>query len=241
MDKIIENELFVSQKSSSRILGEFLVELSEDRPGILAALTNVFADHGINILYVVINATKLKAYFMVDLTKTLTTPDFIVNELKKFSFVRNVTYRIVRDIPIIVSSCIKYVFNDENVVIINQEILNEITKLCEIEFVREIFFEMGIKDGTYIKSTLVKEHSILIEDLLEIVRLLQLRGFCEIVGVELIENNRLVITLKPSISEELISSYLNGLIQSLYVKYSVNISFTRVDNLSKFQLIFNPI
>jgi len=52
---MLNREVFLIANGTGVRLGEFLVELNFDQPGILATLSNVFAEHDVNIINIAID------------------------------------------------------------------------------------------------------------------------------------------------------------------------------------------
>ncbi|NAZ27843.1 MAG: ACT domain-containing protein, partial [Caldivirga sp.] len=52
---MFHRELSMMYEAGNRTIVEFIIRLSEDRPGILAAISDVLAENGVNILNVSFN------------------------------------------------------------------------------------------------------------------------------------------------------------------------------------------
>ncbi|WP_054844348.1 ACT domain-containing protein [Vulcanisaeta souniana] len=133
-------DLALAFEGKDRVLGEFLIKFITDRPGILAALSNVFADHGINILNMSVNRTQLLLHFIVDLSGADVSLNDLEKELKKFSFVEWVRYRIVEREMFMVPSMILPTFRDKQVLIIE---LDRVKGLLTNPEFRRIIGDLG--------------------------------------------------------------------------------------------------
>ncbi|WP_243675968.1 ACT domain-containing protein [Vulcanisaeta distributa] len=141
----------MSFEGKDKVLGEFLIKFTADRPGILAALSNVFADHGINILNISVNRTQLLLHFVVDLTNMDTSLNDLEKELKKFSFVEWVRYRIVEREAFMVPSMIMPTFRDRQVLVVELEKVKDL--LTNPEFRRIIRDLGGIYDASLLRNS----------------------------------------------------------------------------------------
>jgi ACT domain. len=86
---MLNREVFLIANGTEIRLGEFLVELNFDQPGILATLSNVFAEHDVNIINIAIDAARQHLHFITDLTlKTEEQIREILKQLQMFAFVK---------------------------------------------------------------------------------------------------------------------------------------------------------
>ncbi len=198
--EVLYRDFAMSFEGKDKVLGEFLIKFTADRPGILAALSNVFADHGINILNISVNRTQLLLHFVVDLTNMDTSLNDLEKELKKFSFVEWVRYRIVEKEAFMVPSMIMPTFRDKQVLVIELERVKDL--LTSPEF-RRIIRDLGIYDASLLRNS----------NLSELIKMGQFRGLGK---VTLIERNG-TITIKSCselndkhVMEELMIEYYTG-------------------------------
>jgi predicted amino acid-binding ACT domain protein len=164
-------DLALSFEGRDKVLGEFLVKFTADRPGILAALSNVFADHGINILNISVNRTQLLLHFIVDLTNSDSSLNDLEKELRKFSFVEWVRYRVVEREAFMVPSMIMPTFKDNQVLILELERTKDL--LANTDF-RRVIRDLGSNDSSALRNS----------NLSELVRIGQFRGLGRITLVE---------------------------------------------------------
>ncbi len=169
--EVLYRDLAMAFEGKDKVLGEFLIKFTADRPGILAALSNVFADHGINILNISVNRTQLLLHFVVDLTGIDTSLNDLEKELKKFSFVEWVRYRIVEREAFMVPSMIMPTFRDRQVLVLELERAKDL--LANPEF-RRIVRELGSYDASLIRNS----------NLSELIKMGQFRGLGRIVLIE---------------------------------------------------------
>ncbi|WP_162009090.1 ACT domain-containing protein [Vulcanisaeta sp. EB80] len=164
-------DLALSFEGRDKVLGEFLVKFTADRPGILAALSNVFADHGINMLNISVNRTQLLLHFIVDLTNSDSSLNDLERELRKFSFVEWVRYRVVEREAFMVPSMIMPTFRDHQVLILELERIKDL--LANTDF-RRVIRDLGSADSSALRNS----------NLSELVRMGQFRGLGRITLVE---------------------------------------------------------
>jgi len=221
---IVNNELFLAYRSDAPFtLCEICVYITEDRPGLLAVIANVFADHGINIVNVSINVREGSFHFIVDLARCMTPLDEVLNKIRSFSFVRGVEYRYMRSGPIVLARHIRPTFRGKSVVILDKDILQALER-TEINMLMKVMYAMGVHDARYIRKMFYVSDPM-IEDLLEILKIVQLRGFCRIERLELCDNNMVCSELSDCVDVDLVTEYIRGLLEELYrSKYMFNIS-----------------
>ncbi|WP_148224663.1 ACT domain-containing protein [Vulcanisaeta moutnovskia] len=192
-------------EGKDKVLGEFLVKFTADKPGILAALSNVFADHGINILNISVNRTQLLLHFVLDLTNMDTSLNDLEKELKKFSFVEWVRYRIVEKEAFMVPSMILPTFRDNQVLAIE---LDKIKNLLPSPEFRRIIRDLGIYDASLLRNS----------NLGELIKIGQFRGLGKITLTE----RDGVITIRSCselsgkhVIEELMVEYYTGFLSQI--------------------------
>ncbi|WP_069807314.1 ACT domain-containing protein [Vulcanisaeta thermophila] len=164
-------DLALTFEGRDKVLGEFLIKFTSDRPGILAALSNVFADHGINILNISVNRAQLLLHFVVDLTNMDTSLNDLEKEFRKFSFVEWIRYRVVDKEAVMVPSLIMPTFRDKQVLIVE---LERLTDLVNNDVFRGIIRELGERDASTLRNN----------NLSEVVRMGQFRGLGRITLME---------------------------------------------------------
>ena len=169
--EVLYRDFAMSFEGKDKVLGEFLIKFTADRPGILAALSNVFADHGINILNISVNRTQLLLHFVVDLTNTDTSLNDLEKELKRFSFVEWVKYRIVEKEAFMIPSMIMPTFRDKQVMVMEIERTKDL--LTNPEF-RKIIRDLGAYDASLLRNN----------NLSELIKIGQFRGLGKIVLIE---------------------------------------------------------
>ena len=225
-EEIVNNELFLAYTSSTPFtLCEVCIFTSEDRPGLLAAISNVFADNGINILNVSVNALEHSFYFVVDLTRCMTSIDEVIQKIKSFSFVKEVFYRYMRASPVVLPRFIRPTFRGRSVVILDKDLLQDLAK-DELSSLMKVAYFMGRFDAKFVKNYFSIQDPI-VEDLLELSKTLQLRGLCKIDNVKIQCNTKVVLELSDCIDVNIVLEYLKGMIEELYrskYRYDMNIN-----------------
>jgi ACT domain. len=182
---MLNREVFLIANGGGARLGEFLVELNFDQPGILATLSNIFAEHDVNIINIAVDGNRQNLHFIVDLT--LLSDDQIQDILKQlhmFAFVKKVKHRI-STAPIFVPRWITHVINGRPVIAVEKDFtsyLQEPTKLAE---------EIAKRDAKTVKELATALDVVALEEALYLV---QLRGFA-IVNNTAVKEGRLVARL----------------------------------------------
>ncbi|MEM1662909.1 MAG: ACT domain-containing protein [Pyrobaculum sp.] len=164
---MLNREIYLIANSSDARLGEFLIELNFDQPGILATLSNIFAEHDINIINIAIDAQRRNLHFIVDLT-TVSEDQIreITKQLQMFAFVRKARYR-VSNTTVFVPRWILHVVNGKPTLAIEKELANLLTqplKLAE---------ELAKRDVKTLKEVITLLNTSVLEEVLYIA---QLRG-----------------------------------------------------------------
>lgn len=148
-------------------MGEFLVELNFDQPGILATLSNVFAEHDINILNIAIDAARKNLHFIVDLTHVGEEElSEVERQLKMFAFVRRVIHRVSRA-RIFVPRWIQHEIEGVPAVSIERSLLGSALQL------QALAVEMARRDSAFFRGLVKAPDVASLEEFLYIV---QLRG-----------------------------------------------------------------
>ena len=192
-------------EGKDKVLGEFLIKFTADKPGILAALSNVFADHGINILNISVNRAQLLLHFVIDLTNSDTSLNDLEKELKKFSFVEWIRYRIVEKEAFMVPSMILPTFRDRQVLVIE---LDKIKDLISSPEFRRIIRDIGTYDASLLRNS----------NLSELIKMGQFRGLGKITLTE--KNDAITIRSCSELNdkhvmEELMIEYYIGFLSQI--------------------------
>ncbi|MFB6490581.1 MAG: ACT domain-containing protein [Thermoproteus sp. AZ2] len=164
---MLNREIYLIVNNIGGKIGEFLVELNFDQPGILAALSNVFADSNANILNIAIDSARTKMHFIVDVSG-VEEPDLaeLPKRLGMFAFVKRVLHRVSAK-RIFVPRWLTHVVNNDPALIIEREFLHKVSDLDRLAA------EMAKRDAEVVKSAMQNGD---LEELREAVYLLQLRG-----------------------------------------------------------------
>ncbi|MEZ0318916.1 MAG: ACT domain-containing protein [Pyrobaculum sp.] len=204
---MLNREIFLMASAQGNRLAEFLVELNFDQPGILATLSNIFAEHDVNIIKIAIDAPRQHLHFIVDIT-TASEEQLgeIVKQLGMFAFVRKVKYR-VSNVPIFVPRWIIHVINGSPSVSFEKEMigLQDFVKIAE---------ELGKRDAKTVKGLVSAVDLLIVE---EAIYLAQLRGIA-IVESASIREGRLVARL-CNLAHPLARRYLEALLGGLGLQF----------------------
>ncbi len=153
-------------------IGEYVIRLNEDRPGILAALANIFADHGVNILHSIVDRDNLTIHFIVDFSGTDIDSEELSKIFKNFSFVKEVHHRLIDHkilIPITIPT-----FKGSIVIPICRDLILNVNDE-HVKVLIEIFKILGKRDGELIRD-LAEVAPKAINDLSEFLKVIQSRG-----------------------------------------------------------------
>lgn len=168
---MLNREIYLIINNLGGKIGEYLVELNFDQPGILAALSNVFADSNANILNIALDSGRTKMHFIVDVTSV---DEQDLEELPKrlgmFAFVKKIHYR-VSSRRIFVPRWITHVINNEPAVAIERDF---VAKLSDLD---RIALDMAKRDAEIVKSALQDGD---LEELREAAYVVQLRGLATV-------------------------------------------------------------
>jgi predicted amino acid-binding ACT domain protein len=168
---MLNRELYLIINNLGGKIGEFLVELNFDQPGILAALSNVFADSNGNILNIALDSGRTKIHFIVDVTMV---DEQDLEELPKrlgmFAFVKRVHHRLALR-RIFVPRWISHVINNEPALAIER---NFVAKLTDMD---RMALDMARRDAEIVKSALQDGD---LEELHEAAYVVQLRGLATV-------------------------------------------------------------
>lgn len=176
---MLHREIYLIVNNIGGRIGEFLVELNFDQPGILAALSNVFADSNANILNIAIDSARTKMHFIVDVS-AVDEPDLrdLSKRLGMFAFVKKVLHRIVEK-RIFVPRWLVHVVNNEPAFIIEREFFSKAGELDKLAV------EMAKRDVEVVKGAMQNGD---LEELHEAVYLIQLRGLGTVQGDDSTDN-----------------------------------------------------
>lgn len=173
---MLNREIYLIANGTGTRLGEFLVELNFDQPGILATLSNIFAEHDVNIINIAIDSERQKLHFIVDLTVTSEEQvGEIVKQLQMFAFVKKVKYR-VSNASIFVPRWVVHVINGKASVSVERDLipyLQEPAKLAE---------ELAKRDAKTVKDLVPAVDPVALEEAMYIA---QLRGLFQVESTEI--------------------------------------------------------
>lgn len=201
---IVQREIFLAFKNPGK-MSEFIIELTEDRPGILAVISNIFADNGINIVNLVVDFKRAILHFVVDLTGVAVEADKVVQELKELPFVKSVECREATT-PLFIPKHVLSVFNGKPATVLELDLLMKFAK-------GEIFREVGRHDAEVIKQYVRRPYTV--EALSEVLSAVQLRGIA--VKEEETAEGRRLNALFCSKFLGATSEYLAGLLNGLEI------------------------
>ena len=201
---MLNREVFLIANGTGAKLGEFLVELNFDQPGILATLSNIFAEHEVNIVNIAIDGARQNLHFIVDLS--LSSEDQledILKQLRMFAFVKRVRYR-VSVAPIFVPRWVTHVINGRPVISLEKEFvsfLQDPAKLAE---------EMAKRDAKTVKELAAAVNVVTLEEALYIT---QLRGLAVVENTS-VKEGRLTARL-CNLAYPLARRYLDAFLREL--------------------------
>ena len=196
--------------NSNRRVAEYLVRLRYDQPGILAALGNVFAENGMNILSVSLDEAREAAHFVVDASEVDDTVlGLVAKELSRFAFVRTVIYRVSRA-PIFLPRWVRPVAEGSLAIVLDADLA--------LKMPSQIIGELALRDARRV-AHIVDDGGL--EAIAEVLSLVQLRGFGNVVEVS-VARDRLVAQICGS---PMARTYLSSLLAALGImeRYRVHI------------------
>ncbi len=206
---MLTREVFLIANGTGARLGEFLVELNFDQPGILATLSNVFAEHDVNIINIAIDAARQHLHFITDLTsQTEEQIRDILKQLQMFAFVKKVKHRI-STVPIFVPRLIVHVINGKPALALEKDLvihLQDPAKLAE---------EMAKRDAKTLKEITTSLDVLTLEEALYII---QLRGLATVETA--LKEGRLTARL-CNLVQPLIRTYLDAFFKELGVQAKI--------------------
>ncbi len=206
---IFHRELAMIYESRGRNIVEFIIKLNEDRPGILAAISDVFAENGANIINVSFNRLQKMIHVVADFTEATGSINDVENMIKKFSFVNDITEYVLVGEPYVVASLSIPTFSNNNIVAIDHDIIE---KVRESECLSKLMFEVGLKDGKMLREL----YGTFKNPLLWII---QLRGLGR-VSIE-VGGHVVVKVCRENMSKEysaVVKSYIEGLLNAFGMK-----------------------
>ncbi len=168
---MLNREIYLIINNLGGKIGEYLIELNFDQPGILAALSNVFADNNANILNIALDSGRTKMHFIVDVT-SVDEQDLeeLPKRLSMFAFVKKI-HRRISSKKIFVPRWITHVINNEPALAIERDF---VAKLADLD---KIALDMAKRDAEIIKSALQDGD---LEELHEAAYVVQLRGLATV-------------------------------------------------------------
>jgi predicted amino acid-binding ACT domain protein len=206
---MLNREVFLIANGTGARLGEFLVELNFDQPGILATLSNIFAEHDVNIINIAIDAARQHLHFITDLTfQTEEQIRDILKQLQMFAFVRKVKHRI-STVPVFVPRLIVHVINGKPALALEKDLvvhLQDPAKLAE---------EMAKRDAKTLKGITTSLDVVMLEEALYII---QLRGLATVETA--LKEGRLTARL-CNLVQPLIRAYLDAFFKELGVQAKI--------------------
>ncbi|ABW02077.1 ACT domain-containing protein [Caldivirga maquilingensis] len=206
---MFHRELAMIYEASGKTIVEFIIRLNEDRPGILAAVSDVFAENGVNIINASFNRLQKMIHVIADFTNSVSSISDVENMLRKFSFVYDVMEKVLNNDAYVLATLSIPTFNNNYVLAIDHDVFeNQVS-----EPLLNILRSMGKKDGELMLgmygSFKASELSIL-----------QLRGLGR-VQVQSAGNATIIRVCRENLSEEfskLILSYLEGFTELFNIK-----------------------
>lgn len=203
---MLRRELFLVVDGSGAVVGEFLVELNFDQPGILATLSNVFAEHDINIVNIAIDAARRNLHFIVDLTHVGEDElAEVEKQLKMFAFVKRVAHRVSKA-RIFVPRWIQHEIEGTPAVGVEKTLIGSAPQSIAVEMAR--------RDSAFFRNLVKVPDAASLEEFLYIV---QLRGL-GVVEESSISGGQLKARV-CSLTYPLARKYIEALLSQLEVKY----------------------
>jgi predicted amino acid-binding ACT domain protein len=208
---MLNREIYLIADSTGSRLGEFLIELNFDQPGILATLSNIFAEHDVNIINIAIDAERRNLHFIVDLTPVSDDQiKDIVKSLQMFAFVKKVRYR-VSTTSIFVPRWIVHVINGKSSISIERDLiplLQEPAKLAE---------ELARRDAKTVKELVASVDTLVLN---EVIYIAQLRGLYKVENAE-IKDGRLSVRL-CNLVQPMVRRYIEVFVSELGAQAKLN-------------------
>ncbi|WP_291765028.1 ACT domain-containing protein [Caldivirga sp. UBA161] len=206
---MFHRELAMIYEASGKTIVEFIIRLNEDRPGILAAISDAFAENGVNIVNASFNRFQKMIHIIADFTNAISSISDVENMLRKFSFVYDVMEKVLNNDAYVMATLSIPTFNNNYVLAIDHDVFGgQVT-----EPLLSILRSMGKRDGELMLSMYgsfkASELSIL-----------QLRGLGR-VQVNSAGNTTIVRVCRENLNEEfsrLILSYLEGFVELFNIK-----------------------
>lgn len=206
---MFHRELAMIYEASGKTIVEFIIRLNEDRPGILAAISDVFAENGVNIVNVSFNRLQKMIHVIADFTNSVSSISDVENMLRKFSFVYDVMEKVLNNDTYVIATLSIPTFNNNYVLAIDHDVFeNQVT-----EQLLKILRSMGKRDGELILGIY---GSFKASEL----NILQLRGLGR-VQAHSAGDATIVKVCRENLNEEfskLILSYLEGFIEPFNIK-----------------------
>ncbi|ABL88192.1 amino acid-binding ACT domain protein [Pyrobaculum islandicum DSM 4184] len=186
------------------------MELNFDQPGILATLSNIFAEHDVNIINIAIDGLRQHLHFITDLTMISEDQlQEILKQLQMFAFVKRVKHRVATA-PVFVPRWITHVINGKPSLAVEKELvgyLGDLVKLAE---------EIARRDAKTVKELVSVINAVVLEEALYIA---QLRGLA-VVESSAIKDGRLVARV-CNLAQPLARRYFETFFKELGVQAKV--------------------
>jgi len=180
----------------------------------LAALGNIFAENGINVLSVSLDEDREAVHFVVDASEVDDTVlGFVAKELSRFAFVRTVIYRI-SSAPLFVPRWVRPVAEGSLAVVLDADL---VTKLPA-----QLIGELAVRDAKRVAHALTDSG---LESVAEVLGLVQLRGFATLIEVN-VARDRLMAQICGSAAAR---TYIQSLLAALGVGERFRVVMESVD------------
>lgn len=196
-------------EARGRTIIEFIIMLSVDRPGILAAISDVFAENGVNILNVSFNRMQRMIHVICDFTNATGSVSDVEGMLRKFSFVSDVLEKILDRDEYVLATLSIPTFNNSYIVAIDHDILEKTTEGGLPEALRMV----GERDGELAMSMYGSFKPISLG-------MLQLRGLGR-VQVRVSQGNVIVRVCRENLTKayiDMVSKYLEGFLRQFKMR-----------------------
>lgn len=206
---MFHRELAMVFEANDRTIVELIVRLSEDRPGILAAISDVLAENGVNILNVSFNRLQKMIHIVADFTNSVASINDIENMLKKFSFIYDVMEKVLNNDLYVLATLSIPTFNNNYVIALDHDVLEDKINDALLNIMRAT----GRKDGELMLGMFGSFKPIQLG-------IIQLRGIGR-VQIKPTSNEVLVNVCRENLTEafsKLILSYLEGFAEPFNVK-----------------------
>jgi predicted amino acid-binding ACT domain protein len=198
---MFHRELSMMYEAGNRTIVELIIRLSEDRPGILAAISDVLAENGVNILNVSFNRLQKMIHVVADFTNSVSSISDVEGMLRKLSFIYDVMEKVLNNDIYVLATLSIPTFNNSYVLAVDHDILERQMGEQVLSMVRA----MGRKDG----ELMLGMYSTFKPNELYVA---QLRGLGR-VQVQIMDGSVLVRVCRENLTDNfsrVILSYLEG-------------------------------